>query len=285
MVRSFAIQISRCFDIDVLQGSHLGFAGSVFSDRVHYEPLTTLIPLWFSPHDTDMLDTITRFFSAFKNAASELETYYTQLPAQMSTASTNEGTRFPYPTTFTHLRTNINTLLKLEDQPIPGKLLYMGSTEAGQVVVKFVRSYSQDLHEHCASSALAPALLGFEKLAGDWFMVVMEYLEDYEVFSEFKDRASISTQLRQMVTDLVASFHQLGFVHGDIRDSNLLVRIQDNLEMKLIDFDWGGKEGEVYYPVLINNHTVYRPPEVVGGGFITTQHDRLMIDNIFQHLP
>jgi len=135
LVRSFAIQISRCFDIDVLQGSHLGFAGSVFSDRVHYEPLTTLIPLWFSPHDTDMLDTITRFFSAFKNAASELETYYTQLPAQMSTASTNEGTRFPYPTTFTHLRTNINTLLKLEDQPIPGKLLYIGSTEAGQVVV------------------------------------------------------------------------------------------------------------------------------------------------------
>lgn len=57
--------------------------------------------------------------------------------------------------------------------------VYSGWTEAGQhVVVKFVRTYSKDLDEHCARAALAlaPTLLGFEKLAGDWFMLVMEYL-------------------------------------------------------------------------------------------------------------
>jgi hypothetical protein len=78
--------------------------------------------------------------------------------------------------------------------------------EAGQpVVVKFVRSYSKDLHEHCAIRGLAPPLLGFEMLAGDWLM--MEYMDGYETLSTFKDIASISTQLRQMVTDLVTSFH------------------------------------------------------------------------------
>jgi hypothetical protein len=55
------------------------------------------------------------------------------------------------------------------------------------VVVKFARSYSRDLHEHCAASALAPALLGFEKLPGGWFIVVMEYMAGYEVFTTLKD--------------------------------------------------------------------------------------------------
>jgi hypothetical protein len=149
-------------------------------------------------------------------------------------------------------------------------------------MVKFVRSYSRDLHEHCASLALAPPLLGFEKLAGDWFMVVMEYMNDYVALSTLEDRVSISKQLPQMVTDLVASFHAQNFVHGDIRDSDLLVLMKGKLEMKLIDFDWGGKDGEVRYPVLINNHTVHRPPNVVGGQLITREHDLLMVENIFR---
>jgi len=289
LVRSCSIRIPRCLiDTNVLQGSFFGFAGSAFSDRVHYEPLTALIPLWFSPHDTEMHNTITRFFSALKNAASNLVTYYTELQAHTPTTfATAEEAQFPYPTTFTHLQTYVNTSLKLDRQPIPGKLLYCGSMETGElVVVKFVRSYSKDLHEYCASYGLAPALVGFEMLTGDWFMVVMEYENDYVAFSTVKNRASISRQLRETVTNLVTSFHAEHFVHGDIRDSNLLVRMGDGeLGMKLVDFDWGGKEGEVRYPILINNHTVYRPPSVFGGQLITTEHDLLMVEDIFRGLP
>ena len=69
-------------------------------------------------------------------------------------------------------------------------------------------------------------------------MVVMEYMSDYVVFSTFEDRASISPQLRQVVTALVSSFQAMNFVHGDIRDSNLLARKDDGkLEMKFVDFD------------------------------------------------
>jgi hypothetical protein len=254
---------------------------------VHYEPLTALVPLSFSPHDTDIFDTITRFLGAFKKAASKLEAYYEELPSQTCTLASIEA-GFPYPTTFSHLQTQVNTPLKLKDQPIPGKLLFVGWTEGKLVLVKFVRSYSKDLHEHCAALNLAPLLLGFEKLPGDWLMVVMEFMTDgYRVFSTLKDLPpSIFTQIRQMVTDLVTSFHAKNLVHGDIRDTNLLVRVKDGtVEMKLIDFDWGGKEGEVRYPVLINNHTVVRPSNVVGGRLITTDHDLEMVKITFQDLP
>jgi RIO-like serine/threonine protein kinase len=113
-------------------------------------------------------------------------------------------------------------------------------------------------------------------------MLVMEYMSDYVALSTLENRASIYTQLRQMVTDLVTSFHAQNFVHGDIRDSNLLVRMDAKL---VVDFDWGGKKREVHYPVLINNHTVYRPPNVVGDQIITTEHDLLMVEDILRGVP
>lgn len=45
---------------------------------------------------------------------------------------------------------------------------------------------------------------------------------------------------------LVAKFHDQGFVHGDLRDANILSG--DGGCVKLVDFDWGGRDGEVSYP-------------------------------------
>ena len=58
----------------------------------------------------------------------------------------------------------------------------------------------------------------------------------------------------------------------------------EKLEMRLIDFDWGGKEGEVRYPILTNNYTVYRPPGVVGDQLVTKEQDLQMIEDIFRPL-
>jgi Ser/Thr protein kinase RdoA (MazF antagonist) len=41
------------------------------------------------------------------------------------------------------------------------------------------------------------------------------------------------------------SFHDSDFVHGDLRESNILC---DGERVMLIDFDWGGKAGVVSYP-------------------------------------
>ena len=45
---------------------------------------------------------------------------------------------------------------------------------------------------------------------------------------------------------LVHRFHSQGFVHGDLRDANIL--IENDGIMKLVDFDWGGEVDQVSYP-------------------------------------
>ena len=41
------------------------------------------------------------------------------------------------------------------------------------------------------------------------------------------------------------NFHSKGLVHGDLRDPNILCNGES---VMLVDFDWGGKDGEALYP-------------------------------------
>jgi len=74
-------------------------------------------------------------------------------------------------------------------------------------------------------------------------MVVME-LVDKEVYAEYSESHSDlrfpgATEVRTVVEEAVNTLHFGGFVHGDIRDTNLLVRIDGKLGVVLVDFDWG----------------------------------------------
>jgi len=44
--------------------------------------------------------------------------------------------------------------------------------------------------------------------------------------------------------------HAQGYVHGDLRPTNIL--INDKKEIKIIDFDWAGKKDETRYPIFMN---------------------------------
>jgi serine/threonine protein kinase len=113
------------------------------------------------------------------------------------------------------------------------------------VLIKFTPWYSIELHEFCANSGHAPQILAFQELPGGWFAVVMEYIEsgvpitDSGLDPAHRDRWI--TELQQ----LMDSFHDKGLVHGDLRDANVICK---DRSMILIDFDWGGKDGQVFYP-------------------------------------
>jgi hypothetical protein len=71
-------------------------------------------------------------------------------------------------------------------------------------------------------------------------------------YTDMLDTAQFETGL----TELVSGFHREEWVHGDLRDANIHYRGD---EFRLIDFDWGGKDGEVEYP------TPYLNGELIAG--------------------
>ncbi|KAG9309505.1 hypothetical protein JVU11DRAFT_10477 [Chiua virens] len=83
------------------------------------------------------------------------------------------------------------------------------------------------------------------KLPGNILGIAMDYIPNAKPLDStgsFDDRKNWAEQL----TDLMRSFHAAGYVHGDLRRPNILVG--DDNRVMLIDYDWGGKEGEVFYP-------------------------------------
>ncbi|KAI6094093.1 hypothetical protein F5141DRAFT_1017916, partial [Pisolithus sp. B1] len=125
------------------------------------------------------------------------------------------------------------------------RCLYSAETADGkQIVVKFTGRHSCELHMFCADRRYAPALLGFEKLPGGFFCVAMDLVQPALPISHslYTDKhPTWAGQLR----DLVESFHAEGLVHGDLRAPNIICNRNG---VKLIDFDWGRKQGEASYP-------------------------------------
>jgi serine/threonine protein kinase len=124
----------------------------------------------------------------------------------------------------------------------------------------------------------APALKGFERVAGGWHMIVMDAITD-----EFSlvDRPSAS--LYEPIKKKVVALHQQGYVHGDLRDTNLMVRKNGATEMMLFDFDWAGEIGKVRYPINVNRGpNLTRPGGAYDGELITADHDMEMLDIMFK---
>ena len=57
--------------------------------------------------------------------------------------------------------------------------------------------------------------------------------------------------LLEKVENTTKILHDGGFAHGDLRASNIMVST-DMKQMKIVDFDWGGKEEEVKNPQRLN---------------------------------
>ncbi|KIK92208.1 hypothetical protein PAXRUDRAFT_13348 [Paxillus rubicundulus Ve08.2h10] len=104
--------------------------------------------------------------------------------------------------------------------------------------------------------------------------------KDYVPLSRSSLSASAFTDIRKKLKDL----HNGGFVHGDIRDTNILVN--NNGKFMIVDFDWAGKINEARYPPYVNREDIWRPDET---GVISLSHfsvkEYLMGELIYRQLP
>jgi hypothetical protein len=163
------------------------------------------------------------------------------------------------------------------------KLLFAAqTTDKATICIKFVHRYSKDVHKRCASEHFAPALYGFENLPGGWHMIVMEMIgDDYCCLGE---SSAYYSHYDEIMTKLV-SLHQECLVHGDIRDTNIMVKKDGSPGILLVDFDWSGKIGETRYPMNVYcGKRLWRPAGAKDGQLILAEHDIQMLDAMFpQH--
>jgi hypothetical protein len=258
--------------------------------------LGPILPLFYHRHDTNMRATVARFFGAYKNAARSLEEYYTVELPRIRSSSTRPNPLFPYKNSYTPL-TDKSTLQyfvysRSASADDHNRLIFYGKTvglrDAGKpLFIKFVRRYSKAAHECCALQGYAPTLYGFEEVAGGWYMVVMEKLDQrYSLYHDIHSNSNtISNEHRQQIRDALSKcvdkLHSSEMVHGDIRDSNLLIRTDDTSDIKLIDFDWAGEVNVVRYPMNVNCTDIRRPDTAYDGELVTKEHDLDMIEFMF----
>jgi len=151
------------------------------------------------------------------------------------------------------------------------------------IYVKFSQRYSLDLHRFCASRGLAPRILGFQQLSGGWFVVAMEKIDIVNPASitSFPEVEKWKTDIRTLVDE----FHQKDLVHGDLRLANFVFTENENpRRMLLVDFDWGGKEGEAVFPHELLNPELGVPNDKLRDRKIEKKYDRDCLLTVFEWL-
>ncbi|KAF8836162.1 hypothetical protein BDN67DRAFT_998492 [Paxillus ammoniavirescens] len=258
-----------CFVLAVF-GPHIVFAGGAWNLRPTVQIFSTPLAFHFHSTDTQNQTTAARHMGAFRNALESLKEYYeTMQPADVITPTTSPGLPhlFPHPVSFTSLADECQIKFQYQNQRFKQRLLFFGTCEddGARICIEFVRRYSHEAL--CASLECLPALLGFERIPGGWFMVVMDAVsKGYVQLASSSLSASALTSIRKKLKDL----HNGGFVHGDIRDTNIMFMI--------IDFDWAGKINEVRYPPYVNREDIWRPDGAIDGELILTEHDDATLD-------
>jgi len=222
-----------------------------------------------------------RYLGALKKAVRSLEQYYQHdLPIiDALTSVSRPNPRFPHRAHYISLSNASQCNFKYVSQE-PGKLVFFGETDDGDdICIKFVTQYSKDVHEKCASMGFAPAIKGFDRLPGGWHMVIMDIIgNDYERF----DISYRSPALQNVIKEKLIALHQASYVHGDVRDVNVMVKRDGSPEFMLVDFDWAGEIGKARYPMNINRVGISRPDGVHDGEVITADHDMKMVDIMFE---
>ncbi|KAF8157793.1 hypothetical protein B0H34DRAFT_844095 [Crassisporium funariophilum] len=262
--------------IVLIFGPYVAFAGAAWTDRPAVQMLSPAIPCHYHDTDIKMEGMLVRHLGALRRAIDSLDTYYREYVANPPSPLRNPT--HPYPTCFTSRDGSVNRFIYLFQ--MKGRNLFFGrmdDADGTAICIKFVPRYCEEGHELLAAKGFAPKLHAVERLPGGLYMVVMDDVrEEYEHLGA---RNSLSDKIRQCLRQL----HQAGFVHGDIRDTNLMVKrggFNDG-SFLVVDYDSGGKIKQVRYPLNLNTTSVKRPEEATGGAIIEVEHDLEMLDRIW----
>lgn len=281
-----------------IAGPYIAVSGAVFIEKLVVQNLTDYISLVprpslsdRSPFD-DAILRAARLLTAIKKCIDALDTYYLAMketipPVVPRTAVGPASKEFRvkpsnvqrnvWPS-FTEYSFNGREYTLTYKEPLDRVHLWEAvyraeavdsSGVSTQVVVKFAHKYCEAAHRLLAEAGYAPPLLYCEKVPSSGMtVVVMDYVDGEAVEGTLTGDATL--QLRTAMQTL----HQGGYVWGNLREPNVLVvKGDDSDRVKLIDFDWCGKELEARYPTDVNQNSAMWHHEVKPGGLIRKAHD------------
>ncbi|KAF9265103.1 hypothetical protein L218DRAFT_943337 [Marasmius fiardii PR-910] len=267
-----------------IAGPWLVVLGGVFTNQFIVQRLTHM--LWIAPstsHDDQRVRELGRVLRALKNGLDTLQTFYKNLVEA--------------PPLFGPERPTLEIFLT----PIPtsqatggGSEPEFGDESGEKVVIKFVETYSEDVHKLLANRGHAPKLRYFGALpqnavdaaatdsplsspygaegvitpAIQMQIVVMDYVEGCNLtdcMTPVKDCGQDKPFI-DVLKGIVGELHK-EYVLGNICPPNVVIDTQG--EVKLLDFDWAGKDGEDI-------------PGVGGLLPICKQHDKDMLELFLQ---
>jgi hypothetical protein len=236
-----------------------------------------MVPLCIPESDMELRTLAARHFGALKKAVATLTEYYTR--EQYTQQHSVLDPRVPYKCTYTSLETSAECSIKYISAIDGGKLMFTARTEDSSVVcIKFTRIYSLEAHKACASMGFAPVVRGFEEVLGGWYMIVMDYIGE-----EFHHMKKPSVALYESISNRITQLHQKGYVHGDLRSRNIMVRKDGTEGMMLFDFEWSGEIGQVRYPMNVGRGPgLERPAGAIDGELILADHDMEMLQIMFR---
>ncbi|KAK0207037.1 hypothetical protein DFS33DRAFT_638382 [Desarmillaria ectypa] len=264
--------------------------GAVFTDKLIIEPLTDLIRVVNLRLDSPHYRRIARLFYVFGNYLTSLANYWDTLIIPSVPVTSMEHPRY-FPHINSYISNNSTTSFRYLRPMDPQDTLcvtFLAETadpSRTRIVVKFVEQYGGEAHRLLADADLAPKLLYHGPLDsstdapsyGSLRMVVMEEVEGTNAFVQYQGRKAPESFVTS-VREAVCRLHDHGFVFGDLRRQNIMVTQDD--KVKLIDFDWAGKDGEAEYPMRLSEKIQWAPG-VGAMEKVYKAHDIFMIDKLF----
>ncbi|KAI3653879.1 hypothetical protein MP228_001826 [Amoeboaphelidium protococcarum] len=208
---------------------------------------------------------IARMFAAIKKYLQNANQHYQQSIL---------ATQFPY------LKQAVNgndELFEIQYKSIMDTMMYEAQIKGTDtiIIVKFCTKYNEEVHRFCYQHGFAPKLYSVSRV-GHYYMVVIEKLDMRRVRFDDRKNPTFIAQSKHIISKL----QQKDYVHGDMRETNLLIRT-DTEQLVLIDYDWAGVHGVSVYAPFLNMDEIAWPSGVEPGKPMLMEHDECLMRRLF----